>query len=69
MQQYLQSVLAGTPFERTTTTAAPGSSALAQLLGAGATVAGIGGQSGFGLWGNPNVPAARVGATTPPPIR
>jgi hypothetical protein len=51
MQQYIQSVLAGTPFERTTTTAAPGSSALAQLLGGAATVAGAGGPRGFGFWG------------------
>jgi hypothetical protein len=50
MQQYLQSVLSGTPFERTTTTTAPGSSAATQLLGGAATVAGIGGPRGFDIW-------------------
>jgi hypothetical protein len=51
MQQYLQSVLAGTPFERTTTTTAPGASLMSQVIGAGATGVGIAGPRGLGWLG------------------
>jgi hypothetical protein len=51
MQQYIQSVLAGTPFERTTTTTAPGASLMSQVIGAGATGVGIAGPRGLGWLG------------------